>query len=153
MGKKASIRRARKLWPRSNNHDAEQRLAAAVHVSNINEGMSPIVSAPETGSYTEEEKQLFDSLIESEDGALDMYVLQSTMSSATFTNLYHSFEKGTKGRYQQIVDDLLSKGQSQFLDYQNLLSEAIENGDDLGQEQITSEISETAWAYLKEKAQ
>ena len=63
------------------------------------------------------------------------------------------FPSHDQGGYQQIVDDLLSKGQSQFLDYQNLLSEAIENGDDLGQEQITSEISETAWAYLKEKAQ
>jgi len=149
MAKKTVVRRAFNMWPRTDQHQLE-RMSLAVQISNDNEGFEPlVVSSPDLGQYSDELKAFFDELIQNDD-ALEMYVLQRTKTSAEFANLYHSFGKGEKGKYQRIVDDLLHKGQSMFQDYVNMWQEASENGDDLAIETINEEVSETAFNLIKE---
>ena len=118
QGKKTVVRRAFKMWPRSK---GDNRMAQAVHLSNENEGFEPIVNNPEIREFTAEQKTYYDQLITNND-ALGMYVFQETTESGVNTSLYHSFEKGTKGKMQGIVDELYKRGNSQFLDYLDTIS-------------------------------
>ncbi|MEW5251222.1 recombinase RecT [Microbulbifer sp. 2201CG32-9] len=108
QAKKTVIRRAFKTWPRTN----LARMAEAVHLSNENEGFEPILTSPQIKDYTAEQKRYFDQLI-SQSSALRMLAFQKSLDDSTFTNLYHSFEKGQKGKYQRAVDDLLKSGEQQ----------------------------------------
>jgi hypothetical protein len=128
MAKKAVIRNAFKTWPKT---DKFARLEEAVHISNENEGFAPILTSPELGSYTADQKGLFDQIISKAD-AIGMYTLQCTLDESTFTNLYHSFEKGQKGRYQGIIKQLLQTGSSRIADCLTAITESIETGDDAG---------------------
>ena len=112
MAKKTVVRRAFKMLPK--NKDL-QRAEEAIHLSNGNEGFDPIVSSPNIQEFTGETKNHFDRLIEKND-ALEMYVLSMSIGEGAFTGLYHSFEKGAKGKYQRIVDVLIKRGQSLFSD-------------------------------------
>lgn len=125
QAKKTVVRRAFKMWPRTNMH----RLAAAVELSNNNEGFEPILSEPNIGEYNSEQKAYFDSLIEKSD-SIGMATLQQTLDEKTFVNLYHSFPKGQKGKYQQIVDRLIQDGSSRIIDCVTLAREGLSNGDD-----------------------
>lgn len=129
QAKKSVIRQAFKTWPRTNLH----RMAAAVEISNDNEGFEPILSSPNLGDYTAEMKEYFDSLIEKGD-ALRMYVFQAktnNQNESTFTNLYHSFERGQKGKYQRVVDDLIENGRGIASDICVTLNDAINADDDI----------------------
>ena len=80
-----------------------------------------------------------------------MYVLQTTKGERTFTNLYHSFEKGTKGKFQKVVDDLLEKGKGQYLDYENMVADAKRDGDAAELDRIKEEeVSQEVWELLDE---
>jgi hypothetical protein len=140
MAKKSVVRNAFKMWPRSNGG----RMAEAVNISNANEGFEPILTSPSMASYTAEQKQYFDQLIEQSD-AIGMYVFQQTLDNDTiFTNLYHSFEKGQKGKYQRIVDSLVSQGMSLMDDYVNELVRGINEGDDLAIKEMVGEMGDDA---------
>lgn len=126
MAKKSVVRRAFKLWP----HTTElERLENAVALSNSNEGFEPIQTSPSLGQYTGEQKTYFDQLISKSD-ALEMFVFTKTLDESTFTNLYHSFEKGQKGKYQKIVDDLSQKGFAQMRDMAEQINEFADDGRD-----------------------
>lgn len=130
QAKKSVIRQAFKTWPRTNLN----RMAAAVEISNDNEGFEPILTSPNLGDYTAEMKAYFDSLIEKGD-ALRMFVFQiktNEQNESTFANLYHSFEKGQKGKYQGVIDSLLAKGYNIVSDIRLVLNDAINADDDLG---------------------
>lgn len=142
QAKKSVIRQAFKTWPRTNLH----RMAAAVEISNDNEGFEPILTSPNLGDYTAEMKEYFDSLIEKGD-ALRMFVFQvktNEQNESTFTNLYHSFEKGQKGKYQKVIDDLIAKGYNIISDIRVALNDAINADDDVGvQENISGFDADT----------
>lgn len=137
QARKTVVRRATKMWPKTNLH----RLSEAVELSNQNEGFEPIVTSPSLGQYTVDQKEYFDSLITGAN-ALGMYVFQQTITDETiFINLFHSFEKGKKGKYQSIVNDLLSRGLSMCLDIRNHLTNAEQSRDDLCIKEIIGDLS------------
>ena len=57
-----------------------------------------------------------------------MVVFKHSKSEAEWNNLYHSFEKGQKGKYQKIVDALYQKGESAVRDYAALVDDAVATG-------------------------
>jgi phage RecT family recombinase len=147
QAKKSVIRNGFKTWPRTDLN----RMAQAVEISNSNEGFEPILTSPNLGDYTAETKEYFDQLISRQD-AFGMFVLQCSLnekSDGAFTNLYHSFEKGQKGKYQRIVDDLLKRGFSVVEDMRVALCDAIDAGDDMAKQQLIEEMSEDALAVVK----
>lgn len=142
QAKKTTIRQGFKTWPRTNLN----RMAEAVSMSNENEGFEPLVTSPELGQYTAETKEYFDQLISKND-ALNMFVLQCKLNDqndSAFTNLYHSFEKGTKGKYQAIIKELLAKGLSLIADYREAIAQAIDANDEMGLAQLKDEVSSDA---------
>lgn len=149
MIKKAMIKRASKQWPKT---DREDRLDKAVAVMNEYEGSAePIVTSPSLGEYTAETKEYFDQLITKQD-AFGMFVFQCSLnekSDGAFTNLYHSFEKGQKGKYQGVVDSLLKQGFSVVEDMRTALRDAIDAGDDMAKQQLIEEMSEDALRVVK----
>ena len=81
-----------------------------------------------------------------------MYALQAGVGESVFTSLYHSFEKGTKGKFQKIVDELLSNGHGQYLDYENMVADAKRDGDTTELERIKEEeVSDAVWELLDER--
>jgi len=109
MAKKSVIRQAFKMWPRTN-----ERAAEAVHMSNENEGFEPLQTSPEITDFTGDQKSYFDQLIEKGD-PLGMYVFScsfdltdaSSAGATIWVSLLHSFEKGSKGKYQALVHHLI----------------------------------------------
>lgn len=134
QAKKTVVRRAHKMWPRTN-----QRLAEAVDLSNNNEGFEAILSEPSLGQYSAETKAYFDGLIEKAD-AIGMYTFQRTTDESTFNNLYHSFAKGTKGKYQGIIKELIGKGASLIQDCADAVRTGIESGDDAAVLEIVQDL-------------
>lgn len=150
MAKKTVIRRAFKTWTRSDKVEAESRLAHAVELSNQNEGMELKVSSPDLGQYTDTQKDFYDKLIE-ESNALGMYVFQETIPQTTRNNLYHSFEKGQKGKYQTVVDSLYSDGQELFTKYLESFSNAQERGDTDHLQELEMELAPEELDLIKER--
>lgn len=126
MARKTVIKQAYKTLPKS---PAMSKLDQAVFISNENEGFEPIQTEPESG-FSLKRKEYFDELIEKSDG-IGMYCLQQDITENEFTSLYHSFLKGSKGKYQQLVRVLIAKGKDQIDDYEISLLEAIETNDDI----------------------
>lgn len=146
MIRKTCTKRASKMWPRSSGYD---RLAEAVQISHDNEEVVLVTSTPDVGQYSDIEKEYFDLLI-GDDLAIEMLTLQRTTSAAVFTNLYHSFGKGTKGKYQRMVDELIVRGQAQFQEYSETVFNAKQSGDDLAIEEIIEEVTDETWKLIDE---
>jgi len=145
QAKKTVIRRAYKLWPRTKNHE---RLSLAVDLSNENEGFEPIVSTPSFKHFNVEQKEYFDQLIES-NNVLGMKVFSETVDEQVFIDLYHSFPKGEKGKYQRIVDKMIKSGYEQFQSYVELTRNCIQNGDQAGLEQGLGELDDMTITLIK----
>lgn len=150
MAKKSVIRQAFKTWPRTDERRMAM-LANAIELSNQNEGFDPILTTPNIGENSLEQKQYFDQMIEHSD-ALGMYVFVKSLRDKgqdnIVTNLYHSFEKGQKGKFQRIVDQLLQSGESQFRDYVDGIRSAIHNEDQAGYAQLAEELPSDAIALV-----
>ena len=108
------------------------------------------LTSPDLGEYTYEQKLAFDHMIETDD-ALEMYVLSQNMEERHFVKLYHSFEKGGKGKYQMVVDRLLVTGFRLFNEYVNTLV-SDEFWDDGTAEELKLEVSPQAWELIKQRA-
>lgn len=151
MAKKSVVRQAFKMWPRTDERRMAM-LAQAVELSNQNEGFEPILTSPTIKENTMEQKEYFDQLIEKND-AIGMFVfvksLRDNNQDNVVTNLYHSFEKGQKGKYQRIVDTLLSAGESQFRDYLDNMRAAIHADDQPGFQQLAEELSPDAMKLVE----
>lgn len=144
QAKKTVIRRAFKTWPKTETLD---RMAAAVQISNDNEGFEPILSSPPLGQYTAEQKGYFDQLITKSD-ALGMFLFVQSIDETTFTNLYHSFEKGQKGKYQNIIDKLNQEGAALMRDIVDTINEHALSGNDLGVRENIETASDAEKAYI-----
>ena len=78
------------------------------------------ITAPRLEEASPAQKVYFDTLIEQKD-SLGMYCLQETLNPMEFTSLYHSFERGTKGRYQDLVNRMVTRGREEFFEYVTLI--------------------------------
>jgi len=148
MAKKAVIRRAFKTWPRTDERRMAM-MAEAVEMSNQNEGFAPILSSPVLGQYTADQKHYFDQLIESSD-ALNMWAFSRTIDESTFTNLYHSFEKGTKGKYQGVIDSLLKHGNETAQEIVAGIETAKADNNDFDAIEIIEELTGDVLGLIKE---
>lgn len=147
QAKKTVMRNAFKTWPRSDMN----RMAEAVELSNNNEGFEAILTSPNLGEYSAETKQYFDQLISTQN-ALGMFVMQITLneqSEATFNNLYHSFERGQKGKYQSIIKDLLDKGFSIVTDIRQAITDAVDSSDEMALKQLIEDLEPDALDVVK----
>jgi len=133
MARKSIVRLLFKMLPKT----GMESLHEAVHLSNENEGFEPIKSAPEL--FTGEKKEHFDDLIKKSD-AMSMYAFSVACTESEFQGLYHSFEKGTKGRYQSIVDKLIVSGSELCRDYADQIKDAIDKDDDGHCDQLITEL-------------
>jgi len=148
MIKKAMIKRASKQWPKT---DREGRLEKAVAVMNEYEGSDQLLTSPQLGDFNVEQKKYFDQLITDSD-ALGMFCFQHSLSDESiFTNLYHSFEKGQKGKYQAIVKDLSSRGFILFEDCRNAIEESAQAGDQMAARQIFEELNHDGQKIMNER--
>ena len=146
MAKKSVVRRAVKMFPKTDQFD---RMDAAVSLSNDNEGFAPIVTAPNLGEFTADQKGLFDQMITQSD-AVGMFLFTKSIDEAMFTSLYHSFEKGTKGKYQGIVDSLCQAGAAKLRDVADAISECCHRGDDPGALELLEGFSNDGIAYMEQ---
>lgn len=144
MAKKACIRRLFKTLPLSHENS---RMAQAVDISNQNEGFDAIETAPNLGDFTGEQKTHFDHLIEKSDG-LGMVMFLSDLDERVKSNLYHSFEKGKKGQYQRIVDELNKSGSEIVGQYASALSESVNSNDLAGVCEVIDELSDDELDYV-----
>ena len=144
MAKKTVVRRAFKMLPKSESLD---RMALAVELSNQNEEFEPLVSSPNVGTYSEDQKMYFDQLIEKHD-AVGMFLLaQSHKDDGVWDALFNSFEKGGITKYKQIVRDLEAKGAAQLMDCVAAINEAK---DDAAILEITETASDDELNYYLE---
>ena len=149
MAKKSVVRQAFKLWPKT---ETMERLALAVDLSNQNEDFEPLPTSPELTQFTTEEKKYFDSLITSND-SIRMFVFMTSLESGVQTSLFNSFEKGSIGKYKQVVRDLTEKGRNQMTDIIEAIKGAAETGDDLAAKELLSDLSSEAIEYIKGNVQ
>jgi recombinational DNA repair protein RecT len=150
MIKKTCVKRQHKMLPRSDNHEAERRLAQAVQISHDNEEIILATSNPEIRDYSDEQKEFYDELISS-GNALGMYVFQSTNDPGINSNLYNSFEKGSVTQYKRIVDDLYQRGASIFEDYLNRFRELQELDDTDGIKELEAELTGNELELIKDR--
>lgn len=142
QAKKTVVRNAFKMWPRTND-----KLAQAVDMSNENMGFESIeTTEPTIHEVSAAQKRYFDDLIE-KNLALDMYIFKDSLvkndnSISQWVNLVHSFPKGQKGKYGDIVNGLAVEGQKQYEQYLESFISSIENQDFSQIESIISEVSQ-----------
>lgn len=126
MSLKTVIRQAFKTWPKTEKLD---RMAQAIELSNQNEQFEPLISSPETGQYTVEQKKHLDYLITNSDG-IGMHCFLTSIDQGVQTSLYNSFEKGTITKFKSIVSKLQQEGHSKLKDIEIVVTEAMESQDD-----------------------
>jgi len=107
-------------------------------VDNLNK---KIKTAPATKTATTALKDAFDKLI-TDENSFDMYIMQRTVGPSAFTDLYHTFPKGQKGKYQKVVQELIDKGQAEFEEYCKITAEGHPTQD---------EVSVEAWELIKQE--
>lgn len=147
MAKKSVIRRAFKTWPKTETLD---RLAAAIDLSNNNEGFEPILTSPGLGQYTADQKAYFDQMISGAD-AIGMFLFTRSIEEATYTNLFHSFEKGQKGKYQGIVRTLVEEGGAKLRELQEAVQASASEGDTYAIAENLGGLQPEAIEYIKEQ--
>ncbi len=98
---------------------------------------------PDIGECSEDEKILFDCLLQAGD-PLTMYILEQCVSPVKWEQLYNSFDpKGRKiGMYKRIVDKLRDRGKWEFEYYVR----HFQDGGDI------SDLSETTQELIKSRA-
>lgn len=144
QAKKTVVRRAWKLWPHT---ESTERMALAVDLGNEAEGFEPILTSPQLGEYTADQKSYFDQLITKAD-AIEMLLFTKSIDEPVFTNLYHSFEKGQKGKYQGIVDALCKQGYEKLSQIVQAVDGHAERGDDAAVTEELAGLSPAAVAWV-----
>jgi len=143
QAKKTVVRRGFKMWPRTNLN----RMAEAVNISNENEGFEPILTSPKITDFTGEQKTYYDQMIEQSDG-LGMLALRESIEETVWTNLYHSFKGGTKGKYQQIVNALTLSGENLLADITTAIQDGLTENDDAKIKELIEDISDDVYTLI-----
>jgi len=118
--------------------EAERIIEAEVEV---------VKTAPDLGTYSEDEKKEFDILIETSND-FGMWVFMSGLDHAVQTNLYNSFKKGEITKYKNIVRNMESNGHSIELEMVRALAEAVEGSDDAGIVELLDDLSDNEIGFL-----
>jgi recombination protein RecT len=146
QAKKTVVRRAFKMWPRSDLH----RLAQAVEISNENEGFEPLVGSPEIQRHNADQKNYFDQLISKND-CIGMYAFMSTVSDSIQASLYNSFEKGTVTKYKTLVSGMCKTGFDQFTGCMDAVVQAHTEGDNFAAVEVLTDLGHEAISLIKER--
>ena len=144
MALKTVIRQAFKLWPKTEKLD---RMAQAVELSNENEAFEPLVTSPELGDYSTEQKEYFDKLIENND-SVGMFCFVNTLDEGVRTSLYNSFKQGTITKYKAFVSKMEMEGHGKMADIKIVIEEAAEANDDLAVKELVEDMTQEAVDYL-----
>lgn len=144
MCKKAVMRNGFKTWPKT---DKYARMEEAVHISNENEGFEPLITSPEIKENTASEKQYLDELIEKSDH-VRMFCFMTSLEVGVQTNLRHSFEKGTKGKYAAIIDQLQEKGRNEVHDCKAVIQQAMTESDESAAKELLEELPQEAIDWI-----
>lgn len=143
MIRKTVVKRASKYWPSC------ESVSEAINVINEHEGLSEEhITAPEINSANPDQKEYFDQLISRND-KIGMFLFTSSLDEGVYTNLYHSFPKGEKGKYQKIVDKLNAEGREELLSYYVAFGDAA--GDDLATAELLFDLSDDALDFVTSK--
>ena len=109
--------------------------------------LDPILTDPLLESnYSARLKADFDEIIAS-GNAMAMFAFEQILDNESiFTNLYHSFEKGAKGKNQQAIESLLKKGRERV----NVICDEMELaiGDDVAMGEIWEELTSDEQGYI-----
>lgn len=146
MAKKSVVRRAYKMLPKT---AESERMDNAVMLSNENEGFEALVSAPPLGAFTGEMKNHYDHLITKSD-AVGMFIFTKTLDEAIHNQLFHSFPKGEKGRYQSIVRKLIEEGGAKVREYMDILADNAQTGSDLAALELVQQLPADVLMYVRE---
>lgn len=141
---KTCVRHAYKLWPKTAQSEI---MAQAVEISNENEGFEPLITSPEISQYTADQKGYLDQLIES-NNAPGMAAFRNSVEEGVFQNLYHSFPKGEKGKYQKIIDNLVAKGMDELKGTADKIEQAAAKADDMGVKELIEELPEDEMGFV-----
>lgn len=145
QAKKTVVRRAFKMWPKT---DAFDRMKEAVHISNENEGFDPIATtSPEITQFTADQKQYFDEMITKND-SIRMFIFMASIEHGVQTSLFNSFEKGSIGKYKDLVRKMLDSGRGQVADIIAELENATASNDDLAAKELLEGLSQEATDYI-----
>jgi len=144
MAKKSVVRRAFKMWPKT---ERMARIEEAIQLSNENEGFEPLLTSPNISQFTADEKEYFDQLIE-ESNAIEMFLFIDSIDEAVYISLFHSFEKGSKGKYQNLVNALQESGRAQMHDCIEQINTSATSGDDSGILEIIEDASQAFMDYV-----
>jgi phage RecT family recombinase len=147
--KKTVLRRAWKTWPKTETLD---RLAAAVDLSNNNEGFEPILTAPALGQYTPDQKAYFDQMISQSD-KIGMFLFIRSLPEGVSASLFNSFEKGTKTRYKDIVRKLESEGAAQLREITEVVQSAANDGDTYAIAENLQGLSKDAIEFVRQQCE
>mgnify|MGYP005990388563 CR=1 FL=1 len=150
MAKKSVVRRAFKTWPRS---IGSAEMANAIELSNNNEGFEPMLTSPELPSYTAEQKNRFDSLIESGDSLGMFLFIQSVRdeNQSIYMALYNSFEKGRITKNKAIVAEMEKSGASELREYIRAIIDGINAGDDAAVAEMVMELDQDVIDEIKQR--
>ncbi len=121
-----------------------------MNISNENEGFEPILTSPKITEFTGEQKSYYDQMIENSDG-LGMLAFKESIEEALWINLYHTFEKGTKGKYQRIVDDLVVAGANTLADITTAIQDGLNDGDDSAVKELVDDVSDDIYTLITSK--
>ena len=146
QAKKTVVRRAFKMWPKTD----QNRMALAVDISNNNEGFEPIATSPNISSYNDEQKEYFDQLI-SQNQELAMFVFLEGLEQSIQISLNRSFEHGSIGKYQKLVNSLKEGGRAILNNIITSMELAINNDDTAGCAEIMVELSQQEQALLYDR--
>jgi recombination protein RecT len=144
QAKKTVVRNAFKMWPKG---EHMERLEQAIHISNENEGFEPLVTSPETRSFTAEQKKYFDKLISNGDD-IEMFCFMGQLDHGIQSNLYNSFEKGSITKYKNIVSGLIAEGQRKITDITVVIEDAVKSNDEFAIKELIPDLSQEAIDYL-----
>lgn len=149
MAKKTVIRRAFKTLPRTDERRMAM-LANAVELSNQNEGFEPIATSPEIRDFTGDQKAFFDQLITNND-KIGMFTFLTSIDEGVRTSLYHSFEKGSKGKYQRIVDELYKEGAARVSELVDAIHGHVAANEDFGVLENIEGLAADTLAIVRER--
>ena len=99
--------------------------------------------------HTEEDQKKYHQLL-NDSNALDFFVLLSSMSEGASVSLWDTFPKGeiTKSKAKAKATNLKHRGEKDFEQYLDQITERIISGDELGLIEIAEEISVDAKRML-----
>lgn len=149
MAKKTLIKRASKTWPQT---DQRERLDNAINIVNEHEGLQSELINYDSCSHSPEQKELLHKYMQENDG-LGIYCLQLELGENIYTSLYHSFERGTKGKNQAVMDSLNEQGRVLFFKYVEEFDVACDSDDKDGARLLIEELTPNQVLLINEEVQ